>query len=208
MSRRWVLPGLVALLAVSSLTALAFSSNPNERVSGAQAALAARAAIAYSGGQWATIVRPGAPGVQWQFHVLRRDGSVTDVLMDENLELIDVGDSPSVATGYRAQPSNIRVAQAAPTPSRVVAHQAKDTPISPADHDRAAKAALEATHGGQVRDVDEERDHGAAWEVEVIANDGHPFDVLLDAHFKVIEVSDERDGGEPVKSVGHDHHAR
>ena len=201
MSRKWVLSGLVAFLAVSSSISLATSSD--HHVSGSEAALAARAAIAYVGGTWATIVRPGAPGVAWQFRVLRRDGSVTDVLMDERLELVDVGDSPSFATGYRAPASNVQLAQATHVEPHVLPRLSAEAPISQADHDRASKAALEATGGGRVHDVDRDHERGAAWEVEVITPDGRSLDVLLDAHFKVIEMSGETDRDEPAKPGGH-----
>lgn len=204
MSPRWVLSGLAAFIAVGALSSFAVSSD--HRVSGPESALAARAAIAYVGGQWATIVRPGAPGVAWQFHVVRRDGSATEVLLDEKLELIDVGDSPSFASNYKPQPSGIHVAQSTTRAPLRVPRRAADVPQ--VVHDRAANAALAATHGGRVVDVDEDREAGAAWEVEVITTDGHSVDVLLDSNFRVIEMGDEPEAVEPTKTGGHDgsHH--
>ena len=204
MNRRWVLSGLVTFLAVSSVSTSALSDD--RHVSGPEAALAARAAIAYVGGRYATIVRPGAPGIAWQFHVMRRDGSLTEVLLDEHLELVDVGDSPSFAAGYRAHSEKVQLAQhgaQSPVHAAPRAHSAAEEHIAQADHDRAAKAALEATNGGRVIDVDQDRERGAAWEVEVITTDGRSVDVLLDANFKVIDVTGETDPGEPSKPGAH-----
>jgi hypothetical protein len=186
---------------------LALSSDAH--VSGPQVSLAARAAIAYAGGEWASIVRPGAPGIAWQFRVLRRDGSFTDVLLDEQLELVDVGDSPSFATGYQAHASTIQLAHATATSS--APSDMTEGAIPQADYDKASEAALKATGGGRVHDVDLDRERGAMYEVEVITSDGRSVDVLLDANFKLIDMSGETDSGEPAKPGGHgrdddDHH--
>ncbi len=203
MSRRWILSGVVAFLAVSSVSTVALSEDSH--VSGPEAALAARAAIAYVGGKYATIVRPGAPGIAWQFHVLRRDGSVTEVLLDEHLELVDVGDSPSFASNYRAHPGNVHLAQATQPESHAVPkpQPMAEGHIPQADYDRAAKVALDATGGGRVIDVDRDSEHGATYEVEVVTTDGRSVDVLLDANFKVLDMSGETDSGEPSKPGGH-----
>ena len=86
------------------------------------------------------------------------------------------------------------------------AHDGDGRPVSQADHDRAAKAALEAVGGGRVHDVDHDNENGATWEVEVTSNDGRALDVLLDANFKVIEVSGESDSNESSSMSSHGSH--
>lgn len=203
--RSKLLAGLLGVLIVSSLAAA--QAPP---VSGPQASLAARAAIAYVGGAYASIVRPGPPGIAWQFRVIRRDGSITDVLLDGNLELIDVGDSPSFAPGYRPQAPVAEYVQAGAQP-QVTMHFAHaedgEQPISQADNDRAGRAALEAAGGGRVRDVDYDRENGARYEVEVTTRDGRAVDILLDAQFKVIDLSGEMDARESsARSTKRSHH--
>lgn len=86
------------------------------------------------------------------------------------------------------------------------AHDGDGRPVSQADYDRAAEAALEATGGGRVHDVDHEAEGGATWEVEVTTNDGRALDVLLDANFKVIDISNESDSNEPQGYSSHSSH--
>ena len=96
---------------------------------------------------------------------------------------------------------------------RPIAFSARAPARNP-DVDRAAKAAVAATHGGEVVQAGRETENGATWEVEVARPDGHRVDVLLDARFGVMNVSDERDTAEstaglaaPVKSdVGRQAH--
>ena len=71
-----------------------------------------------------------------------------------------------------------------------------DQPVSPADYERASKAALEATGGGTVHDVERENEGGSAWEVEITTAAGKRVEVQLDAQFRVLSVGDERDANE------------
>jgi len=64
------------------------------------------------------------------------------------------------------------------------------------DTDRAARAALAATRGGKAVKAGRESEDGATWEVEVLRPDSRRVDVLLDARFRVINVSDEREPNE------------
>ena len=66
--------------------------------------------------------------------------------------------------------------------------------VNDPDYERAGRAAIEAVGGGKVLDVDRENERGAAWEVEVLREDGTEADVLLDAQFRVIHIGEERDG--------------
>jgi hypothetical protein len=77
-------------------------------------------------------------------------------------------------------------------------------PKGSADWERASRAALEATGGGTVQDVDRDSEGGATWEVEVIKSDGTHVDVLLDGQFKVMSVSSEQEPNE--HSDGSDDH--
>ena len=78
--------------------------------------------------------------------------------------------------------------------------------IPQADYDRAAQAALKAVGGGRVHDVDLDSENGARYEVEVTTTDGRAVDVLLDANFKVIDVSGESDSNEPQSRSTHESH--
>jgi len=72
----------------------------------------------------------------------------------------------------------------------------KEPSVSRADFDRAAQAAVAATGGGQATSVDRDSENGGTWEVEVTKSDGSRVDVLLDAEFRVIDVSGEREANE------------
>jgi hypothetical protein len=76
------------------------------------------------------------------------------------------------------------------------------------DADHAARAAVAATGGGEVVQAGRETENGATWEVEVARPDGRRVDVLLDARFGVMSVSDERDPAETSagRSGGHRAH--
>jgi uncharacterized membrane protein YkoI len=63
--------------------------------------------------------------------------------------------------------------------------------------DRASKAALAATGGGEVNETERDGENGATYEVEVSKTDGSQVDVRLDDQFKVIVVEgDHEDQGE------------
>jgi hypothetical protein len=64
------------------------------------------------------------------------------------------------------------------------------------DADRAAQAALDATGGGTVLEVERD-DGGAAWEVEVRTPDGAVVEVRLDESYDVVSSGgDDGDTGE------------
>jgi len=85
-----------------------------------------------------------------------------------------------------------------------LAMAANSPPKGSADYERASKAALEATGGGTVQDVDRDSEGGATWEVEVIKTDGTQVDVLLDGQFRVMSVGAEQEPNERPDS-GDDH---
>ncbi len=69
-------------------------------------------------------------------------------------------------------------------------------PAKLSDADRAARAAVAATRGGKAVKVAREAENGATWEVEVARPGGRRSDVLLDARFRAMSVTDEREPSE------------
>ncbi len=57
-----------------------------------------------------------------------------------------------------------------------------------AEADRAEDAALEATGGGTVNEVERDDENGATWEVEVTKPDGTTVDVRLDESYAVVVI--------------------
>jgi hypothetical protein len=62
--------------------------------------------------------------------------------------------------------------------------------------ERASAAALRATDGGRVLEVEAGDDPGAAYEVEIRGSDGKVSEVLLDDEFELVEIveGDDDDG--------------
>lgn len=67
-----------------------------------------------------------------------------------------------------------------------------DQPLTGADREQAMAAALEAVGGGTVLEV-ESGDGGAAYGVEIRADDGSEVEVQLDENFAVIGTEADRD---------------
>jgi hypothetical protein len=61
--------------------------------------------------------------------------------------------------------------------------------------DRAAQAALAATHGGTANAVERDGEDGATWEVEVTRPDGRTVDVRLDERYRVVVIEPDGEGG-------------
>jgi uncharacterized membrane protein YkoI len=59
--------------------------------------------------------------------------------------------------------------------------------------DRASKAALAETGGGQVSGSERDSEHGARYEVEVTKADRSQVDVRLDAQFKTVAVEPDHE---------------
>lgn len=67
-------------------------------------------------------------------------------------------------------------------------------PLSAADRERAGQAALASVGQGRIGDVERENEGGAAYEAEVILQDGSEVDVELGADFQVLRTgAPERD---------------
>jgi hypothetical protein len=139
-------------------------------------------ALRAANADWATLDRD-AHGT-WSAHVLRSNGSITDVRMDDRFRVIGVDDAAmAVVASTQAPASGTR-------------DDDYEAPIPASDTERAGKAALEAVGGGTVESVDRDGEAGATWEVEVTKTDGSKVDVLLDAGFRVISVGGEQEPNE------------
>lgn len=67
-----------------------------------------------------------------------------------------------------------------------------DESVSGPGADRAREAAIEFIQGGEVKEVEFEREEAAApWEVEVERPDGETVELLLDADYDVLIVEDD-----------------
>jgi hypothetical protein len=76
---------------------------------------------------------------------------------------------------------------------------------------RAKAAALQATHGGRVNEMERDGEKGATYEVEVTKPDGSQVDVRLDERFGVVAIdsdqedaNDTEDAGDSGQSEAHD----
>jgi hypothetical protein len=101
--RKWVIGGIVAVGVVGSLTggAIAFASNDGEGgASGPQADRAVQAALAATGGGTVGgVERDGESGGVWEVEVHRPDGSVVDVRLDGNYQVVVIdGDNETADT--------------------------------------------------------------------------------------------------------------
>jgi uncharacterized membrane protein YkoI len=67
-------------------------------------------------------------------------------------------------------------------------------PIAGDSSARAEKAALAATHGGEVNQTELDGENGATYEVEVAKTDGSQVDVRLDDNFKVVVIEPDGEG--------------
>lgn len=159
------LAALVALV----LGAVAVSNAANERgITGEQAALAGAAAReATRGGEVVSIERGDDGGATWSVEVLST-GQEIEVSLDENyvplhLETEPYGDDDGQHDDLDGD----------------------DRPVTEWERERATEAALRATGGGRVVDLDRSDDPGEAYEIEVV--DGQTeTDVALDGDFKPV----------------------
>lgn len=203
--RRNVLAASLTAVAITAGVALAVVND--FQATGAEATVAARVALDAVGGEWATPVVPAEPAEAWNFRVVHQDGTLQDVALDRDLHVIRVGDmqaapaASSGATYYLPLQGPVAMARELPAaapepPSAPARFLAQWSPVSQADAQRAADAALEAVGGGTVHDVDREDEGGSTWEVELTAPDGRALEVHLDARFNVIRQGGERDANE------------
>jgi peptidase YpeB-like protein len=172
--------GMVVVIAAAGASAMAFASGIGSNPTAADLQDGALRALRAAGAEWATLDRDAAGS--WNAHVLRADGSITDVRLDDQLRVVGVADAA--------------VAASASVPAQAASDDDYEAPIAASDIERAGKAALDAVGGGTVKSVDRDREGGATWEVEVTKTDGTEVDVLLDAQFKVIRVGGEQEPNE------------
>jgi peptidase YpeB-like protein len=102
--RKWVIAGIVGLVAAGTITggAIAFASGNDDEgtVTGRQADQAIAAALAATGGGTANAVeRDGENGATWEVEVSTPDGRLVDVRLDADFSVVAVeGDSESADT--------------------------------------------------------------------------------------------------------------
>ena len=85
-----------------------------------------------------------------------------------------------------------------------------DENVTGVQADRARAAALDATNGGRVDEVEREDEHGAVWKVEVIKANGDSVEVRLDGGYHVVatetdhESATENDHETPAQEAAED----
>jgi hypothetical protein len=85
-----------------------------------------------------------------------------------------------------------------------------DENVTGAQADRAKAAALAATHGGRVDEVEREDEAGAAWKVEVTTANGDTVKVRLDGSYHVVatetdhESATDNDHESPAQEAAED----
>jgi hypothetical protein len=68
-----------------------------------------------------------------------------------------------------------------------------DRPLTGTTAEKASAAALDATGGGRVNEMEADTENGATYEVEVTRPDGSEVDVRLDEGFDVVVVEGDGD---------------
>jgi len=101
--RKWLIAGVGALVLAATVTggAIALASNDGEGgVTGPQADRAVQAALeATGGGSVGGVERDGESGGVWEVEVHKRDGSVVDVRLDANYQVVVIdGDNETADT--------------------------------------------------------------------------------------------------------------
>ncbi len=85
-----------------------------------------------------------------------------------------------------------------------------DENVTGVQADRAKAAALDATHGGRVDEVEREDENGAVWKVEVATPNGDTVEVRLDGSYHVVatetdhESATENDHESPAQEAAED----
>lgn len=188
----------MAIGAIVVLAAAAMAGHASWR--GEASARAAVAAMHAVGGIGAV---PQSSDVgTWSFKVTKADGSIADVVLDERLEVLAVDGRPAIVPASTNAATDREGAADDGEPNgrdddgQGSSSDDREEPVPSSDADRAAEAALRATGGGRVHDVDRDAEGGATWEVEITTREGKEVDVLLDANFRVLSVGDERESNE------------
>ena len=65
--------------------------------------------------------------------------------------------------------------------------------LSQAEADRIEAAALRATHGGTVNQMERDGENGATYEAEVTKPDGKTVDVRLDEHYDLVVIEGDEE---------------
>ena len=177
MKKRTAALGVGALAAATIAAggiAVATNGEDSGSVTGPEASEAIAAALrATDGGTANSVERDDEDGAVWEVEVTRTDGTTVDVRMDAKYEVVVI-DSDDESEDSDAS------------------DDAEET-VTAAEESQATAAALKATKGGTVGDVERDDENGAVWEVEVTRADGSRVDVRLDKNYKVVVVEAESD---------------
>jgi hypothetical protein len=76
--------------------------------------------------------------------------------------------------------------------------------ITSPEAERAVRAALEASGGGTVGEVELDGDDGAPWEVEVTRPDGSTVDIRLDDRYRVVVIEGDQEATDGDDGPGED----
>jgi uncharacterized membrane protein YkoI len=174
----------VAVLAAAALggAALAGATSGGENgLSGNTYDRASKAALAETGGGKVTgSERDGENGATYEVEVTK-DGKQTDVRLDDQFNVV------VAETDHEDAGDDDRGRDDADDRGEDSGSDADDgAALTGATLDRASKAALAETGGGEVTGSERDSENGATYEVEVTKADGSQVDVRLDDAFKVI----------------------
>ncbi len=171
--RKTVVIPTIATLAVLGAGATVWSATANDDVNGADRDRISAAAVdAAGGGTVVEVEKSDDAGEAYEVEVRMDDGTEVDVALDQDLKVVsesrdDDADDSGDSDGSRDTETD-------------------DRALSEQERTAAEAAAAEAVQGGTVEQVEASDDPGAAYEVDVRAEDGTEWDVTLDADFKVL----------------------
>ena len=155
-------------------------------VSDADAERAREAAVAEAGGGTAREVdREDDGDAAWEVEVARDDGTVVDVHLDGDFAVVAAADDEAGDDDGDESDDSGESGESDD-------ESGEGRPVSAEEADRAATAAVEEVGAGATANGVERADEGdAAWEVEVLREDGSTVDVSLDGDFAVTSVEDD-----------------
>jgi uncharacterized membrane protein YkoI len=195
MNKRTAALGIGAVVAATIAAggiAVATSSDDGGSVTGPEASEATAAALRETGGGTANSVElDNEDGAVWEVEVTRTDGTTVDVRMDANYEVVAIdSDDESESDDSDSEPDDDNdLLEFGDSDESDDAEE----DVTAAEASQATAAALKATKGGTVDDVERDDEKGAAYEVEVTRADGSEVDVRLDKNYQVVVMEEESD---------------